>query len=186
MCKSTGSLILKQYRRGKNRRSRDLLKVWKKKRKSFVTSFISYCSSCAPFQFVLQPLQGSQGWKPMKGPTSINHRLRPSKVPLSKPSESHHLQGCCYCINSSGKWKQIFSPGLIETTSPEETLDVWLTWEKKKTHFSRIIITIIFCRRIWWYVTREGGRKLLSCKQNMKFEYVPSSMNSSSHYQSWR
>lgn len=110
MCKSTGSLILKQYRRGKNRRSRDLLKVWKKKRKSFVTSFISYCSSCAPFQFVLQPLQGSQGWKPMKGPTSINHRLRPSKVPLSKPSESHHLQGCCYCINSSGKWKQIFFP----------------------------------------------------------------------------
>lgn len=128
MCKSTGSLILKQYRRGKNRRSRDLLKVWKKKRKSFVTSFISYCSSCAPFQFFLQPLQGSQGWKPMKGPTSINHRLRPSKVPLSKPSESHHLQGCCYCINSSGKWKQIFSP--------------WSYWNHKSWRDARCVVNL--------------------------------------------
>lgn len=57
MCKSTGSLILKQYRRGKNRRSRDLLKVWKKKRKvllhlSFLIVLLAPPSnlSCNPFR----------------------------------------------------------------------------------------------------------------------------------------
>lgn len=169
MCKSTGSLILKQYRRGKNRRSRDLLKVWKKKRKvllhlSFLIVLLAPPSnlSCNPFR----DLKDGNQWRVRHRSTTDSGLL---KCPWANPLNPIISRVAATVLTLLESENRFFSPGLIETTSPEETLDVWLTWEKKKTHFSRIIITIIFCRRIRWYVTREGGRKLLSCKQNMKF-----------------